>query len=155
MSYMSNPSYSLSNLKRPASNKRKKKRVGRGSGSGRGTYSGRGLKGQKSRTGGRKKLARRALFKSLLIRTPKLRGFKRQSAPTKILNLQDLEANFKDGQIVSLPILRKRGLARLQVKRLKILGKGTLTKKLKVSAQAFSQVAKNAIEKAGGSVEIV
>ena len=147
--------YSLGNLKRPSSNKRKKPRVGRGGGSGRGTYSGRGLKGQKARTGGTKKLARRALFKSLLIRTPKSRGFKRQSPLTKILNLQELEAIFKDGQIVSLAVLQKQGLARARVKRLKILGKGALTKKLKVSAHAFSASAREAIVKAGGSVEII
>ena len=155
MSYSSNSSDSLNNLQRPSSSKRKKKRVGRGSGSGRGTYSGRGLKGQKARTGGAKKLSRRALFKSLLIRTPKLRGFKRQSALTKILNLQDLESVFKDGDAVTLPILREQGLARAQAKRLKILGKGALAKKLKVSAHAFSAKAKEAIVKAGGAAEII
>lgn len=142
--------YSLSNLKRPRSDKRAKKRVGRGSGSGRGTYSGRGIKGQKARSGGKKKLNRRALFQSLLIRTPKLRGFSREGEKTKILNLRDLEIKFKDGEAVSLPILRKRGLADRRDKRLKILGDGVLNKKLTVTARAFSARAKEAIEKAGG-----
>lgn len=146
-------SYSLHNLKRPASNKRAKKRLGRGSGSGKGTYSGKGLKGQRARSGGRARLKRRALFQQLLIRTPKLRGFKRASPEVAIINLDVLDKRFNDGDTVNPQALVKRGIVRKTAGGVKILGKGTLTKKLIIKAHAFSASAKAAIEAAGGKWE--
>lgn len=146
--------YSLHNLKRPASNKRAKKRLGRGSGSGKGTYSGKGLKGQRARSGGRARLKRRALFQQLLIRTPKLRGFKRASPIVAIVNLDVLNKTFNDNETVTPQILIKRGIVRKTAGGVKILGKGALAKKLIVKARAFSESAKAAIAAAGGKWEI-
>ncbi|MBU2575520.1 50S ribosomal protein L15 [Patescibacteria group bacterium] len=146
--------YSLSNLKRPKTAKRPKKRVGRGNASGKGTYSGKGLKGQRARSGGRQGLAKRALFKQLLMRTPKLRGFKRASAEIAIVNLSDLNDNFKEGDKVTALNLFKKGLIGKAKGGVKVLGNGTIKKKLFVHAHYFSKSAKDSIEKAGGKVEI-
>ena len=147
--------YSLHNLKRPASNRRPKKRVGRGNASGKGTYSGRGLKGQKARSGGRARLARRAVFRQFLMRTPKLRGFKRQSPAVAIVNVSVLNERFSDNDLVTPAVLVKRKLVRKTAGGVKILGSGKLEKKLAVKAHYFSASAKLAIEGAGGSCEVV
>lgn len=147
--------YGLNNLKRPDSLKRKKKRVGRGNSSGKGTYSGKGLKGQKARSGGRRGLKRRAAFQQLLIRTPKLRGFKRYSKEITTLNLNDLNDNFNDGDVVTMPVLAKKGLIEKPAGGVKVLGNGIITKKLTVKVQYFSKSAKEAIEKAGGICEVI
>ncbi|PIY78798.1 MAG: 50S ribosomal protein L15, partial [Parcubacteria group bacterium CG_4_10_14_0_8_um_filter_35_7] len=87
-------SLSLHNLK---SRKRKKrKRVGRGNASGHGTYSGRGLKGQKSRSGGKKGLKLKG-FKVIIQNIPKTRGFKSIHPKMEIVNTGDLEKKFKEG----------------------------------------------------------
>ena len=98
-------SYTLHEISRPSGYRKKKKRLGRGKGSGKGTYSGRGLKGQRSRSGGRVGTARRSAFASLLVRTPKLPGFKRQSPEITVVNLSVLEKDFNDGDKVSQKIL--------------------------------------------------
>lgn len=148
-------SNNLHNLKRPAGNRHGKKRVGRGSGSGKGTYSTKGIKGQKARSGGRARLKRRAAFQQLLIRTPKLRGFKRQSAEIAILNLSSLEAKFKANDIITPSVLIKAGLIKRTPGGVKILGDGKLNKKLTVKAHFFSASAQKAITDAGGSFEII
>jgi large subunit ribosomal protein L15 len=147
--------YSLHNLKRPAGNRRPKKRVGRGSGSGKGTYSAKGLKGQKARSGGRRGIARRAAFQQLLVRTPKLRGFKRNSPKVSIVNISQLDSNFKDGEKVTPEILIKKRIAKREKGGIKILGLGKITKKLFVKANNFSESSKKAIKDAGGSFEII
>lgn len=147
--------YSLHNLQRPKSNKRAKKRVGRGNASGKGTYSGKGLKGQRARSGGRARLKRRATFQQFLIRTPKLRGFKRQSPVVAIISLAVLNEYFKDGDKVLPEVLIKAGLVRRTAGGVKILGGGKLSKKLTVKAHSFSASAKSAIEAAGGSCEVI
>lgn len=147
--------YSLENLKKPKANKRKKKRVGRGKGSGKGTYSGRGIKGQRSRSGGRKHTKRRAAFQQLLIRTPKERGFKRQSPVIQIVNLSDLDKNFAVGDKVDLRQMAKKGLIDRQTGLVKILAGGKLGKSLTVTAHYFSKTASAAITKAGGSFEVI
>jgi large subunit ribosomal protein L15 len=147
--------HSLDNLKRPASNRRKKKRVGRGNASGKGTFASRGLKGQRSRSGGRQGLARRSTFEQLLTRTPKLRGFKRASVEVSVINLSPLNENFKDGELVDYNILIDKNLIKKAKGGYKVLGNGTIEKKITVKANYFSKTAKDAIEKAGGTVEIV
>lgn len=143
--------YTLHNLTRPASNPRRKKRVGRGNASGKGTYSAKGLKGQKARSGGRRGLKRRAAFQQFLIRTPKLRGFKRASLEVAVINLSALHASFKDGDMVTKQALLKKGLIRNAKGGVKVLGNGTLEKKLTIKANAFSASAAAAIKKAGGT----
>lgn len=126
----------LSNLK--SADKKKKKRVGRGDASGSGTYSGRGMKGQRSRSGGKGGLKFKGL-KASLTKLPKLRGFKSQQAEMPIINLVDLEKKYKDGDSVELCGF-------------KVLARGELKKKLTVKASAFSKSAENAITKVGGKI---
>ena len=78
----------LHNLKRFAKSKKAKERIGRGNASGHGTYATRGLKGQKSRTGGRKGLIKKGL-KTTLQRLPKNKGFKSLKLKEEIINLKD------------------------------------------------------------------
>lgn len=103
----------------------KKKRVGRGNASGHGTYSGRGLKGQKSRSGGKSGLKRKGM-KQILLQTPKLRGFKREKLNNQIVNISDINKYFKDGEVVNVNILRKKGIINNIQEPVKILGNGEL-----------------------------
>lgn len=137
------------------SKRKNRKRVGR-SGK-RGTYSGRGMKGQKSRSG----VSINPLFEggrsSLMERLKKMPGFK-SPHPKKInINLNDLERNFKAGDIISIDSLVKTGLVgKIEVRtaKVKILGDGKLAKKLSIDKKILmSKSAKKAIEKAGGGVE--
>jgi large subunit ribosomal protein L15 len=150
----------LSNLK-PAQARKDRKRVGRGLGSGKGRYSGRGIKGQKARSGSAKMAPG---FEGgqmpLDMRAPKLRGntsadampigpFRTYSQPVK---LRDLERVFESGDTVTVETLVEKGLLKNTKTDVKILGTGELTKKLAVTAHAFSAGAREKIEAAGGSV---
>jgi len=134
--------------------KRVKKRVGRGHGSGHGKTSGRGQKGQTARSGGSIRHGFEGGQTPLYMRFPK-RGFKNPRAKEfGIINIRHLERYFEDGQVVTPDTLREKGLLR-KYKFVKILGDGELTKKLIVKAHAFSDSAKEKIEKAGGQIEIL
>ena len=134
---------------------RKRKRIGRGTGSGLGKTAGRGHKGQKSNPGysilpifegGRMPLVRRI---------PK-RGFNNKFAlKVFAVNVGDLDHAFVDGEEVTPELLRERSLAKTQYDVLKILGDGQLNKKLKVTAHRFSKSAREKIEKAGGEVVLI
>ena len=132
------------------SNKRKT-RVGRGGK--RGTTSGKGTKGQKARSG--RKL--RPEWRDALKKIPKKRGYKFKASPkAAILNLQDLENNFKENETVSPQVLLQKGLIgriKGRAPEVKILGDGDLKKKLVFENISFSQSAKEKIEKAGGSIK--
>ena len=145
-------SLNLSNLKPAEGSTKKRKRVGRGGK--RGTYSGRGLKGQKSRSGGKSGLKMMG-FKQTLQRIPKLRGFKSLKAKKELVNLSDLDKNFNDGDVISPKEIIKVGLVNTLKNGVKVLGDGKITKKFTVSAHAFSATAKEAIEKAGGKVDVI
>lgn len=136
------------------SKRRRHRRLGRGTGSGRGTTAGRGTKGQRSRTGGRKGLKLRGV-KQFILQFPKNRGFRSLNEKPAILNLDILEKTFEKGARVTIDQLRRRGLLDASVSRVKILGNGALTKALFVEASAFSESAKNAIIKAGGSIKVL
>lgn len=125
---------------------RRKKRIARGGK--RGTYSGRGIKGQKSRAGRRIRPAER----DLLIRLPKLRGFKNASRALEphVINVGDLDA--LDLSEITVEILKERGLLRRRIKRVKILGDGAVSKPLHLKGISVSKSAKMKIKKAGGSV---
>jgi large subunit ribosomal protein L15 len=150
----------LSNLK-PAQKRRARKRVGRGLGSGKGRYSGRGIKGQESRSGSH---TMRPGFEGgqmpIYMRLPKLRGqYSKDAMPvgphrtsTVPVNLRDLERAFDDGAEVTLEALVEKGLIKNTRTDVKVLGQGELTKKLTVTAHAFSASAREKIEGAGGSV---
>jgi large subunit ribosomal protein L15 len=149
----------LSNLK-PASPRKARKRVGRGMGSGRGRYAGRGIKGQKARSGSHKM---RAGFEGgqmpIYMRLGKQRGpYSKDAMPIgphrtimAAVNVRDLE-RFETGGEVTPQLLAEAGLIRNARTEVKILGQGDLSKKLAVTAHAFSATAREKIEGAGGSV---
>lgn len=141
----------LSELKPKKGSTGYRKRVGRGNGSGLGGTAGKGHKGQKARTGGKVRWGFEGGQTPLMRRLPKF-GFNNHNFRTRfdVINLETL--NKFDGE-VSPETLQKAGL--LTHGRIKILGKGTLTKKLKVKAHKLSDSAKAAIEKAGGTVEVI
>ena len=145
----------LSNLK-PAEGARKRvKRVGRGPGSGMGKTSGSGHKGQQARSGYAKRFGFEGGQNPFHRRIPQ-RGFRHTARrPHEIVNIDILEAAFADGDVVSLETLIAKGLARGLAGGIKVLGRGEVTKKFTVSVQAISPSAKEKIEKAGGSVEVI
>ena len=147
-------SLELSNL-RPAEGSKHSDnfRRGRGHGSGNGKTAGKGHKGQKARSG-----APRPGFEGgqmpLYRRIPK-RGFKnRNSKEIVAINLEVLE-NFEDGATVSVDTLIETGIVKKPRDGVKILGRGELTKKLNVQANAFSASAKEKIEALGGTAEVI
>ena len=143
----------LSNLKPKTGSRKRIVRVGRGNASGHGTFSGRGIKGQRARSGGRKKLARRGL-KQMLQQLPKTRGFQSIHENNTVVNVGELQAKFAPQSKVTPEAIRRAGLIR-KAKYVKILGTGTLKNAMQVHAHAFSASAKTAIEKAGGSVTVI
>jgi large subunit ribosomal protein L15 len=144
----------LHELKPPTGSRRRRKIVGRGPGSGHGQTSGRGEKGQKARSGGRSRPWFEGGQLPLHRRVPK-RGFtnvfRREYA---ILNVRDLE-RFKAGTAVTPAVLAEAGLVRTAAAPVKILGEGTLSKALTVSAHGFSKGAAAKIRAAGGSLEVI
>lgn len=129
-------------------------RVGRGIGSGCGKTSQRGQKGQKARTGGGVRVGFEGGQNPLYRRISK-RGFT-NSVKTQytIVNVESLNV-FEDGATVCPKCLKEKKLVRKECDGVKILGEGTLTKKLTVKAHKFSESAKAAIEAAGGTVEVI
>jgi len=91
----------------------------------------------------------------LVRRIPKRGFFNRTRVEYQVVNLRDLERVFDTGETVSMDVLAAKGLANAGKKPVKILGDGSLTKKLTVQAQKFSNSAQASIEKAGGSCEVV
>lgn len=145
----------LSNLKAPAGANRPKKRIGRGHGSTFGKTAGKGHKGKKARSGGGVPAGFEGGQTPLHRRLPK-HGFTNPfTKEIAIVNLRDLERVFSDGDTVDEQALRDARLVRRKVDGIKILGNGTLTKKLTVKAHKFSKSALASIENAGGSVEVI
>jgi len=139
---------------KPVHKLKRKKRIARGGK--RGGYSGRGIKGQKSRAGAKIRPA----IRDLMMKFPKKRGrakhaFKSLFFKPVILNLEDIEKNFKDGGIVSPKTLfEKRLISRKKgaLPEVKILGGGELSKALHFQKVLLSEVARAKIEKAKGAV---
>lgn len=130
-----------------------RKRVGRGPGSGLGKTSGRGQKGQKARSGGGVRLGFEGGQTTLARRLPK-RGFTNINRKEyAVINVKDLN-RFEDGTHVTPELLKECGLLKKQLAGVKVLGEGTLEKKLTVTAAKFSKSAEEAIVKAGGTVEV-
>lgn len=138
----------------PGSNK-DIKRVGRGHGSGHGKTAGRGHKGQNARSGGGVRIGFEGGQMPLARRIPK-RGFNNKVFATNYaeVNLSCLN-KFKDDTVVDAELLLAAGVIRKVEDGVKILGNGELTSKLTVKAAAFSQSAKEKIEKAGGKAEVI
>lgn len=146
----------LYSLRPFARSRKKRKRVGRGLGSSHGTYSTRGMKGQRARSGGSHGLKRRGM-KQLILRTPKLGGFRSIHAKPVLVTLSQLETLFVAGDRVSPKQLAAKGIALWEKgskrARIKIMGTGTLTKKLTIDGCEVSGNARAVIEKAGGTIQ--
>ena len=145
----------LHELRYNEGSKKDAKRVGRGTSSGNGKTSGRGQKGQNSRSGGGVRIGFEGGQNPLFRRVPK-RGFNNYNFAVRyaVINLSDLE-RFDDGAVVTPEILKEIGLVKKQLDGVKVLGNGTLTKKLTVKATMFSKTAKEKIEKIGGKAEVI
>ena len=132
------------------------KRLGRGIGSGLGKTSGKGHKGQNARSGGGVRAGFEGGQMPLVRRIPK-RGFNNRFRKVySIVNISALEAKFENGAVVDAEALIVSGiLSKIEDAGVKVLGGGELTKALTVKADKFSASAKEAIEKAGGSVEVL
>jgi large subunit ribosomal protein L15 len=153
----------LHNLKPAPGSRKTRKRVGRGEGSGTGKTSGRGQKGAGSRSGSK----RRARFEGgqnpIHMRMRKLRGphmkksmpFEQFRTHTQPVNLGDLELRFSKGDAVTLEAMNAKGLANRKDVPVKVLAKGDLTKPLTVHAHAFSKAAREQIEAAGGTCQLI
>ena len=129
-------------------------RKGRGHGSGNGKTAGRGHKGQKARSGGGTRIGFEGGQMPLARRIPK-RGFNNIFAkPLEAINVSVLD-KFEDGAVVDAKALLEKGILSKCEYGVKILGNGSITKKLTVQASAFSASAKEKIEAAGGKVEVV
>ena len=143
--------------------RRPRKRVGRGEGSGTGKTAGRGQKGAGARSGSKHRARLEGGQMPIHMRMRKLRGpHMKKSMPfepfrthTQAVNLQDLERRFEAGEEVTLDALRAKGLGTRKGVPVKVLAKGSLSKKLTVHAHAFSGAAREAIEAAGGSAVVV
>jgi len=136
---------------KPFKKRRKKKRVGRGFASGHGRYAGRGQKGQKARSGGKRGLRLKAMRK-IWKKIPKRGGFRVLKEKMTIVNLDQIEKKFSSGEEVNPQILFNKGLIKSPKEKIKILGRGKLSKKLIFKIDTFSKSAENAIKKAGGTV---
>lgn len=141
----------LSDLRPTPGSKRRPKRVGRGNASGHGTYSTRGGKGQTARTGYRIPPGFEGGQTPLWKRVPK-RGFKNALRRSYVpINVGQLDERFGNGAEVTLQALVEEGLIK-KSESVKILGDGSLTKRLTVHAHRFSQSAREKILAAGGQV---
>lgn len=130
-----------------------KTRLGRGNSSGHGTTAGRGTKGQHARTGSSAKPGFEGGQNPLMQRLPKLRGFKSHRPKAENVYLSDLES--LSGQIVTAENLAEAGLISSPYVKIKLLAKGSMTKKKTVKLPLASQAAIAAVEQAGGSFEAV
>jgi large subunit ribosomal protein L15 len=152
----------LHTLKPAPGSRRPRKRLGRGPGTGHGKTSGRGHKGAGARSGSKRKTGYEGGQNPIHMRMRKLRGpHKKMSMPfekfrtrTQPVNLSDLDSRFKANDEVTPESLRAAGLAKRRHP-VKILARGELSKKLTVKADAFSAQAKEKIEAAGGTAEVI
>ncbi len=145
----------LSNLK-PADGAKHSNnfRRGRGHGSGNGKTAGRGHKGQKARSGGSPRIGFEGGQMPLYRRIPK-KGFKNRNEKIIVaINVSELE-KFDNDSVITIETFAENGMVKNKFDGVKILGNGELTKKLTVKANAFSASAKEKIEAAGGSAEVI
>jgi len=144
----------LSNLNPPQGAKKRKKRVGRGSGSGHGKTSCRGNKGQKSRSGGKIAPWFEGGQMPLQRRIPK-RGFRNIfKKEYTIINLKDLNI-FSGDEVITIEKLRQQGLVKKIRDGVKVLGEGKLEKPLVIEAHEFSKSATEKIMAVGGTAKVI
>lgn len=131
------------------------KRIGRGHGSGQGKTAGKGHKGQKARSGGSIRPGFEGGQMPLQRRMPK-RGFNNIFAKEfATVNVSELEKRFESGAVVDAQALIESGAIKNAKDGIKILGNGELTKNITVKAVKFTAAAKEKIEKAGGTAEVI
>lgn len=145
------PGLRLHTIKPAKGSRFKRKRVGRGEGCGKGKTSGRGEKGQRSRSGGKSGLKLKGM-KQMLLRIPKVRGFKSGRIHPKTITLAQLDRWFESGSEVRVKTLKARNLIPMNVPSAKVVDTGKITKKLALMDILATPTAKAAIEKAGGTV---
>ena len=153
----------LHSLKPAAGSRHRRKRVGRGEGSGVGKTSGRGQKGAGARSGTKREVNLEGGQMPIHMRLRKLRGphmkksmpFERFRTQTQPVNIADLEARFEAGAEIAPEALKEHGLATRKDIPVKILAKGELTKSLTVTAHGFSKAAREKIEAAGGTCNVL
>jgi large subunit ribosomal protein L15 len=153
----------LHSLQPAPGSRKERKRVGRGDGSGTGKTSGRGHKGAGARSGNRKRVRFEGGQNPIHMRMRKLRGphmkksmpFEKFRTRTQPVNLRDLEARFEEGAEVTPDGLREHGLAKRRDVPVKVLGHGELSKAFTVHAHGFSKTAREKIEAAGGTTQLI
>jgi large subunit ribosomal protein L15 len=153
----------LHNLSPAPGSRRPRKRVGRGEGSGTGKTSGRGQKGYGSRSGAKSRARFEGGQMPIHMRMRKLRGpHMKKSMPfepfrthTQPVNLADLEARFDAGAAITPEALAAKGLATRKGVPVKILAKGEISKSVTVHAHGFSRAAREQIEAAGGTCQLI
>jgi large subunit ribosomal protein L15 len=153
----------LHNLKPAPGSRHRRKRIGRGEGSGFGKTSGRGHKGAGARSGSKRKVNLEGGQMPIHMRLRKLRGphmkksmpFEQFRTQTQPVNLRDLEQRFDDGAEVTPQALVGKGLATRKGVPVKVLGQGDISKKLTVHAHGFSKSAREKIEGAGGTCQVL
>jgi large subunit ribosomal protein L15 len=144
----------LSNLKPAERSKKNRKRVGRGHGTGQGAQAGRGHKGAQSRSGYKRKRGFEGGQMPLHRRIPK-RGFHNPfRVEYAVVNLDTLAARFEPGTVITPELLREQGLVKGR-QRIKVLGRGDISKNLTVRAHKFSGKASEKIAAAGGAAEVL
>ena len=143
----------LHTLKPAEGSKKKRKRIGRGSGSGTGKTSGRGHKGQRSRSGSRRRIGFEGGQMPLHRRLPKFGFVNIFKKVVQTVNVSEL-ARCGEAEITA-DVLKKAGLIRNTHTLVKILGDGTIDKAFTVRAAAFSKSAIKKIEDAGGKAEVI
>lgn len=144
----------LHELRAPEGSSRKKRRVGRGTGTGHGTTAGRGMNGQNSRSGGGVRLGFEGGQMPLYRRLPK-RGFTNIFGKEyKTINVGDLN-RFEAGTVVTPELLKEVGMVKQVKDGVKILGEGDLKVGITVQADKFSKAAVEKIEAAGGKAEVI
>jgi large subunit ribosomal protein L15 len=138
---------------------KKRRRLGRGHGSGRVKTAGRGTKGQNARSGKGVKPWFEGGQNPWTMKIPHRRGFSRArfKVVAQVVNLRDLEATFAAGDVVNQDTLRQRGLVEggARPRPVKLLGDGTLTKRLVVEVHRASATARAAVESAGGQLTVL
>ena len=145
----------LHELSPAAGSKKEVKRIGRGAGSGQGKTAGKGHKGQKARAGRGMRPGFEGGQMPLQRRVPK-RGFVNIFGKEfSIVNVSALDQSFEDGAVVDIDALIEKGLVKMVLDGVKILGNGEISKKLTVQVNAYSEAAKQKIEAAGGKAEVI
>ena len=153
----------LHSLKPAPGSRKVRKRIGRGEGSGTGKTSGRGHKGAGARSGSKRRVRFEGGQTPIHMRMRKLRGphmkksmpFEKFRTRTQPVNLSDLDERFDGGAEVTPDALREKGLATRRDVPVKILGRGELSKSLTVHAHGFSKTARERIEAAGGTCQLI